>query len=63
MLPSHQWYGIVPGALLFYALIVVAVALFVRRSIYLLRLLLKGKPNAPGQGAARAPAPPVPMEA
>ena len=44
MLPSHQWYWIVPGWLIFYALLVVAGALFVRRVVYLLRLLLKGKP-------------------
>ena len=44
MLPSHQWYGALPGALLFYALIVVAAVLFVRRAVYLLRLLLKGQP-------------------
>jgi hypothetical protein len=28
MSPSHQWYGVIPGAVFFYALIVVAVALF-----------------------------------
>jgi Fe-S oxidoreductase len=44
MLPSHQWYGILPGGLIFYALIVAALAVFVRRGLYLLRLLLKGKP-------------------
>ena len=44
MLPSHQWYGIVPGGLIFYVLIVAALAVFVRRGLYLLRLLLKGKP-------------------
>ena len=46
MLPSHQWYGIIPGWLLFYALIAVAAVLFGRRAFYLLRLLLKGKPLA-----------------
>ena len=46
MLPSHQWYGPVPGGLLFYALIVAALAIFVRRGLYLLRLLLTGKPMA-----------------
>ena len=46
MLPSHQWYGIIPGGLLFYALIVAAAVLFGRRAFYLLRLLLKGKPLA-----------------
>src|SRR5690242_21896546 len=44
MLPSHQWYGIVPGSLLFYALIAAAAVLFGRRAAYLLRLLMKGKP-------------------
>jgi Fe-S oxidoreductase len=46
MLPSHQWYGIVPGSLLFYALIAAAAVLFGRRAAYLLRLLMKGKPIA-----------------
>src|SRR3984893_6413471 len=46
MLPSHQWYGIIPGWLLFYALIAAAAVLFGRRAFYLLRLLLKGKPLA-----------------
>ena len=32
-------------------------------AVFLLVFLLKGKPNAPGQGTAGAPAPPVPMEA
>jgi EmrB/QacA subfamily drug resistance transporter len=32
-------------------------------AVFLLVFLLKGKPNASGQGTARAPAPPVPMEA
>ncbi|PWU23379.1 MAG: hypothetical protein C5B48_08660 [Candidatus Rokuibacteriota bacterium] len=44
MSPSHQWYGVVPGWLPFYALIVVALALFARRVLYLVRLMLKGKP-------------------
>ena len=44
MLPSHQWYGIVPGSLLFYALIAAAAVLFGRRAAYLARLLMKGKP-------------------
>ena len=46
MLPSHQWYGPVPGGLLFYVLIVAALAIFVRRGRYLLRLLLTGKSMA-----------------
>jgi Fe-S oxidoreductase len=44
MLPSHQWYGPVPGWLIFYGLIVLAAVLFAQRVVYLLRLLLKGKP-------------------
>ncbi|HEY7203998.1 MAG TPA: (Fe-S)-binding protein [Methylomirabilota bacterium] len=44
MLPSHQWYGPIPGWLIFYGMIVLAGALFGRRVLYLLRLLLKGKP-------------------
>ena len=43
MLPSHQWYGILPGGLIFYALIAAAVVLFTRRAVYLLRLLRQGK--------------------
>src|SRR5215813_6594475 len=44
MLPSHQWYGFVPGWLLFYAIIGVALGLFAARVTFLVRLLLKGKP-------------------
>jgi hypothetical protein len=40
MLPSHQWYGLVPGSLLFYALIAAAAVLFGRRAAYLARLLM-----------------------
>jgi len=46
MFPSHQWYGAVPGWLLFYGLIVAALVLFVRRVSFLVRLMLKGKPDA-----------------
>ena len=46
MSPSHQWYGVVPGWLPFYALIAVALVLFTRRAIFLLRLMLTGKPAA-----------------
>src|SRR6266542_3167944 len=44
MSPSHQWYGIIPGWLPFYALIAVALVLFARRVNVLVRLMLKGKP-------------------
>jgi len=44
MSPSHHWYGIVPGWLPYYALIAVALVLFARRAIYLVRLLGIGKP-------------------
>lgn len=44
MSPSHQWYGIIPGWLPFYALIAVALVLFARRVNFLVRLMLKGKP-------------------
>ena len=43
MSPSHQWYGVVPGWLPFYALIAVALVLFARRVSVLVRLMLKGK--------------------
>jgi Fe-S oxidoreductase len=46
MLPSHHWYGIVPGWLIFAAMVAVAVVLFARRVTFLVRLLLKGKPAA-----------------
>ncbi len=46
MSPSHQWYGILPGWVPFYALIIVAVALFARRAVFLVRLMLIGKPAA-----------------
>src|SRR6266478_2711325 len=46
MSPSHQWYGVVPGWLPFYALIAVALVLFTRRAIFLLRLMRAGKPAA-----------------
>ena len=45
MSPSHQWYGVVPGWLPFYALIAVALVLFAQRAIFLLRLMLAGKPT------------------
>ncbi len=44
MSPSHQWYGIIPGWLPFYALIAVALVLFARRVNVLVRLMLTGKP-------------------
>src|SRR3990170_4323446 len=46
MSPSHQWYGILPGWVPFYALILVAVVLFARRADFLVRLMLIGKPAA-----------------
>src|SRR5216683_6960139 len=46
MSPSHQWYGVVPGWLPFYALIAAAVVLFAWRAIFLVRLMLTGKPAA-----------------
>src|SRR5216684_3330293 len=46
MAPSHQWYGVLPGWLPFYALIVVALALFTWRMAYLVRLMRIGKPAA-----------------
>jgi Fe-S oxidoreductase/nitrate reductase gamma subunit len=44
MSPSHHWYGVVPGFVLFYALIAVALVLFARRVSVLVRLMLTGKP-------------------
>src|SRR3970282_1624875 len=46
MSPSHQWYGILPGWVPFYALILVAVVLFARRAVFLVRLMPIGKPAA-----------------
>ncbi|HET8577458.1 MAG TPA: (Fe-S)-binding protein [Methylomirabilota bacterium] len=46
MSPSHQWYGALPGWLPFYALIAVAVFLFARRAIFLIRLMRTGRPVA-----------------
>ena len=54
MLPSHHWYGVVPGWLIFYAMIAVALALFARRVTFLVRLLLKGKPAARWDHVPRA---------
>jgi Fe-S oxidoreductase len=45
MSPSHQWYGVVPGWLPFYALIAVALALFGWRVVFLVRVMLTGKPT------------------
>jgi hypothetical protein len=42
MLPSHTWYGILPGGLIFYGMIAVALVLFGIRAVYLARLLFKG---------------------
>ena len=55
-LPSHHWYGIVPGFVFFHALIAVALVLFARRVLFLVQLLLKGKPAValgPRAGARR----------
>ncbi len=38
------WYGLIPGWFLFYALIILALALFVRRVTYLFRLMMTGRP-------------------
>jgi Fe-S oxidoreductase/nitrate reductase gamma subunit len=46
MSPSHQWYGVIPGWLPFYALILTALLLFARRVTFLVRLMLTGKPEA-----------------
>ncbi|HLA78236.1 MAG TPA: hypothetical protein VJU18_11705 [Vicinamibacteria bacterium] len=46
MPPSHQWYGVIPGWLLFYAPIVMALDLFGLRVAYLSRLMLQGQPTA-----------------
>ena len=46
MSPPHQWYGLIPGWVLFYALIVVALALFAHRVAYLFRLMMAGRPAA-----------------
>ncbi|MBI2199463.1 MAG: hypothetical protein HYU42_12830, partial [Candidatus Rokubacteria bacterium] len=46
MSPSHEWYGIIPGWLPFYALILVALVLFGLRVTYLVRVMLTGKPAA-----------------
>src|SRR5262245_57997266 len=43
MSPPHHWYGVLPGSLPFYALVAVALALFTRRAVYLVRLLATGK--------------------
>lgn len=45
MSPSHQWYGVLPGWLPFYALIVVALGLFGHRVSFLVRLALRGQPT------------------
>jgi Fe-S oxidoreductase/nitrate reductase gamma subunit len=44
MSPSHEWYGVIPGWLPFYALIAVALVLFGRRVSFLVRLALRGQP-------------------
>src|SRR5215467_8881088 len=45
MSPSHHWYGgLFPGFVPFYALIAVALVLFGRRAMYLVRLLVKAQP-------------------
>ena len=46
MSPSHQWYGVIPGWLPFYALIAVALVLFAWRALFLVRVMLTGKPAA-----------------
>src|SRR3990172_10652374 len=44
MTPTHQLYGVVPGRIIFYVAIVLALVLFARRVVYLYRLLRLGKP-------------------
>jgi Fe-S oxidoreductase len=44
MSPSHQWYGVIPGWVPFFALIAAALVLFVRRVTFLVRLMLTGQP-------------------
>ena len=45
MSPPHVWYGgVLPGAIFFYGLIVVALALFARRVVYLAQLVFKARP-------------------
>src|ERR1700730_10524550 len=46
MSPSDQWYGVLPGWLPFYALIVVALALFMWRMASLVRRMRIGNPAA-----------------
>ena len=46
MLPSHQWYGPVPGALILAAMAVAAMGIFAWRVAYLVRLLFLGQPAA-----------------
>ncbi|MFQ5897684.1 MAG: (Fe-S)-binding protein [Candidatus Methylomirabilia bacterium] len=46
MSPSHQWYGVIPGWAPFYALILIALVLFVRRVAYLCRIMMAGRPAA-----------------
>jgi len=45
MLPSHQWYGPVPGLVPFVALIALAVVLFAVRAAYLAGLVLHAQPT------------------
>jgi Fe-S oxidoreductase len=44
MSPSHQWYGVIPGWVPFFGLILAALVLFVRRVTYLVRLMIAGQP-------------------
>ena len=44
MSPTAQWYGVVPGWLIYSTMIVVALAVFGRRACFLFRLLRLGKP-------------------
>jgi Fe-S oxidoreductase len=44
MSPSHQWYGVIPGWVPFFALILAALVLFVRRVTFLVRLMITGQP-------------------
>jgi len=45
MSPTHQWYGVVPGLLIYSAMIAVALAVFAHRAYFLFRLMMLGKPS------------------
>src|SRR3972149_4332269 len=45
MPPTHEWYGPIPGLLVYVTMIVISLTVFARRASFLVRLMMLGKPS------------------